>query len=80
MDEDTRPSACLRSRMQDVVIGEESLSAHESVNARMALTRIKLDPLPFRRGVQRLIKLYFPNGSMIYQFMPNDAGALRLEV
>ena len=46
----------------------------------MALGGIKLDPLPFRRWVQRLVKLYFPNGSVVNQFVPNDAGALRLEV
>lgn len=80
LDEDTRPSACLRSYMQDVVISEESLSAYESMKARMALTGVQLDPLPFRRGVQRLVKLNFPNGSKIHQFMPDDAGALRLEV
>ena len=52
--------------MQDVVISEESLSAHESMKARMALTGVQLDPLPFRRGVQRLVKLNFPNGSKIH--------------
>jgi len=66
--------------MQDIVICEESLSAHEPVKPRMTLTRIQLNPLPFRCGVQRLVKLYFPNGSEVNQFVPNDARALRFEV
>jgi hypothetical protein len=70
----------LRTYMQDIVVGKESLSAQESVKARMALTGVQLYPLPFRRRVQWLIELNFPNGSVINQFVPNNAGALRLEV
>ena len=70
----------LRPYMQGIAIGEESLSAHEPVKARVALTGAQLNQLPFRRGVQWLVELNFPNGSKVNQFVPNDAGALRLEV
>ena len=66
--------------MQDIIVGKESLSAHETMKTRMVSNRFQLNPLPFRCRVQRLVKLNFPNGSEFNQFMPNDTGALCLKV